>query len=221
MQKRITINDSELALKDGVIHLSYLLETIAASREIADTELYMRLSGEEKKAAVGRFSLVYQMLVNRAKQDILSGELLVIDRYLGIAINDFPEVRKWCESYSFPAKYAELAPDPIIAVSIDMARQWVKRNGFPLPLVFDETSNESATSEKAGYPRRESAQAKQDQEVIEAIKQLGYNPRKLPKRKQGKAWVKSDVRNHLKWRNTIFDKTWERLRQSEEIAEDL
>jgi hypothetical protein len=58
----------------------------------------------------------------------------------------------------------------------------------------------------------------QENEILRVIRQLGYDPQKLPKPKPGKAGVKSAVRPQLGFTETVFDKAWERLRNAGLIA---
>ena len=64
----------------------------------------------------------------------------------------------------------------------------------------------------------------QEGEIVEKLKELGFTPDSLPKRKSGKPWVKSQVKTALgnkeMWAHTtVFDKAWERLRADGRIAE--
>jgi len=64
-----------------------------------------------------------------------------------------------------------------------------------------------------------------ERSIIEAIKQLGYDPKALPPRQPGKAGVKADAWKKLGNRKSlfptrdVFDKSWELLRGADEIAE--
>lgn len=66
-------------------------------------------------------------------------------------------------------------------------------------------------------------QAAQAAAVLDAIRAMGHNPLALPERKPGKRGVKADVRDALSnnplFGGTVFEKTWERLRAGDEIAE--
>lgn len=64
----------------------------------------------------------------------------------------------------------------------------------------------------------------QESTVLATIRALGHEPNRLPPRESGRRWVKADA-----WEaigvcplfpsEKVFDKAWERLRQSKEIAE--
>ncbi|WP_454752269.1 hypothetical protein [Cupriavidus necator] len=59
----------------------------------------------------------------------------------------------------------------------------------------------------------------QEQEILQVISKLGYDPKKLPKQKPGAAGVKSAVRQKLPYSKKVFDKAWERLRSASDIAD--
>ena len=64
----------------------------------------------------------------------------------------------------------------------------------------------------------------QENAILDAIKQLGFDPRSLPKNSPGKAGVKSDVHKHLIndelfLSKRIFDKAWEGLRRDKKIID--
>jgi len=59
----------------------------------------------------------------------------------------------------------------------------------------------------------------QEAEILRVITALGHNPTQLPKPKAGKAGVKAEVRGHLKFPTSVFDKAWDRLRASKSIQD--
>lgn len=70
----------------------------------------------------------------------------------------------------------------------------------------------------------------QEQAILAALRKMGYSPQALPKRQQGKAGPKAQVREVLRGEQDseqhagfssdgIFNKAWERLRSRGEIAE--
>lgn len=103
--------------------------------------------------------------------------------------------------------------------------------GFPIseracvPLQTAESSIERHSGPN-NSTRRKPAQVfqAQEDEVLKVIRLLGYKPMKLPPRTPGKPWVKSEV-----WRQIgvcqlfisqgVFEKAWDRLRKSGEIAD--
>ena len=57
-----------------------------------------------------------------------------------------------------------------------------------------------------------SRQAQQEEEILDAIKDLGFDPGNLPPWIAGTPGVKSQVRKKLNYSKSVFDKAWERLR---------
>jgi hypothetical protein len=71
---------------------------------------------------------------------------------------------------------------------------------------------------------RLSAARAQEQQILDALKAAGHQPKLLPKAPPGKAGVKAQIRAALgtrgEWgKTTVFDKAWERLRSSGEITD--
>lgn len=89
---------------------------------------------------------------------------------------------------------------------------------------LDESALSQPSKESSAPPDQNPAlavQRWQEREVLRVIKELGYDPTKLPPYKQGGPGVKSDVRGKLtgnKWQGTIFNKAWERLSSDKKIA---
>lgn len=84
-------------------------------------------------------------------------------------------------------------------------------------------NNNNEKNERSPYIKQSTVRM---EEIIRTIEGLGYCPTKLPKRKHSnKPWVKSEVRNALGskgiWSgSTVFNKTWEHLRDTNQIIED-
>lgn len=95
----------------------------------------------------------------------------------------------------------------------------LKALGFKVPAAFSASEHAAiSTSSKAPLQR----QRLQEQEIIRALNELGHNPLAIPKWKAGERGVKSAIREVLKshkWSKKVFDKAWQRLRDSREIAE--
>lgn len=77
---------------------------------------------------------------------------------------------------------------------------------------------------QAGNGRGVSAHARQEEGILEELRRKGYNPKSLPKNLPGKSGVKSEIRKALgtagAWGGiTVFDKAWQRLRDTGEIAD--
>ncbi|WP_429470248.1 hypothetical protein [Paraburkholderia sp. WSM4175] len=60
----------------------------------------------------------------------------------------------------------------------------------------------------------------QEEEVLRVIRELGHDPKKLPKQRAGHRGIKAAVRSKLSFSPSIFNKAWERLRKSRDIGED-
>lgn len=60
-------------------------------------------------------------------------------------------------------------------------------------------------------------QRHQENEILRVIQELGHDPKKLPKQKAGTAGVKSSVRQKLTFSDKVFNKAWQRLRDSGDI----
>lgn len=61
----------------------------------------------------------------------------------------------------------------------------------------------------------------QENEILKAIKGLGYTAKTLPKAKAGKPWVKAEVKALLTggaWSPAVFKKAWQRLRDDGKIS---
>jgi hypothetical protein len=65
----------------------------------------------------------------------------------------------------------------------------------------------------------------QERRILEIIREMGHDPKSLPKSKQGKRGVKADVwssaqkETHLFTSRKTFDSAWERLRDGDEISD--
>ena len=89
---------------------------------------------------------------------------------------------------------------------------------WPKPVWMAETQPEA---ESAKPIQRAEAQ---DTTIRRAIKQAGHNPLFLPRNKAGKPGVKAAIRKSLKDNSlfigaTVFDRAWERLRKSGDLAD--
>jgi hypothetical protein len=62
-----------------------------------------------------------------------------------------------------------------------------------------------------------SRQRHQEQEILQALRQISYDPAALPPNKAGKPGAKAAARDRLNQSSGIFNKAWDRLLASKEI----
>jgi hypothetical protein len=95
--------------------------------------------------------------------------------------------------------------------------------GWPRPWHLQAAESALGNVQSSAVPiQRTTAQ---DTAILEAIKTKGYEAKSLPKSKPGKSGVKATVRaavatNPL-FQGTVFNKAWDRLRKSGEIADAI
>lgn len=88
---------------------------------------------------------------------------------------------------------------------------------------IDDIYLESNGSAEIGSPKPLQRQIWQEEEVLRAIKELGYDPKALPSYENGRPGVKAKVKKALgskgMWAGeTVFKKAWERLSNKGEIV---
>ena len=104
---------------------------------------------------------------------------------------------------------------------------WLQREGFePSPLIREWLDNYGAAlpAEASAVPVQRSTA--QEMAVLGSLQELGHDPLALPENPPGKAGIKAQVRGKLEKqlprmfapKSTIFNKTWDRLRESGQIA---
>lgn len=87
-----------------------------------------------------------------------------------------------------------------------------------------ENTENSKAAPKLHDDRRKSRQVNQERAILAAIEEKGHTPKELPKQIIGKPGIKAEVRevmdsNSFFAGETVFDKAWERLRKSGQVAE--
>jgi len=87
-------------------------------------------------------------------------------------------------------------------------------NAFAL---LQKDIGQNATSGSQSKSRPPPQQRYQEQEILRVIKELKYDPTKLPKDTPGKSGVKAEVRGRLNFSTGVFNKAWERLSHTKEI----
>lgn len=105
-----------------------------------------------------------------------------------------------------------LKPDaPSVYVTELDAKKWLQDMGIP----YSWNPNQPTKNISTPLLRQKL--------ILEKIIELGYDPNKLPNRKPGKSGVKQEVRLALGTKSIwtgdkVFDKAWEELRKSGQIA---
>ncbi|RIX47588.1 MAG: hypothetical protein D3M94_07930 [Rhodocyclales bacterium GT-UBC] len=105
--------------------------------------------------------------------------------------------------------------------------EWAGNHSFSVHEAFRVAVSETLNTCDSEVPKSKGEaplqrQRFQEQEIIRALNELDYNPQSIPKWKAGERGVKSAIREFLKdhkWSDKVFDKAWQRLRDSGEIAE--
>lgn len=98
----------------------------------------------------------------------------------------------------------------------DTARERKDMTGTETVAVRQDATFATSTPIKVQAIPRQRAQ---EDEILQAIQQLGYDPKELPKRIRGKPWVKAAAREKVNLTVGVFDKAWERLRADMRINE--
>lgn len=76
-------------------------------------------------------------------------------------------------------------------------------------------------SEVATSTQPVSRHRSQEAEILRVIRELGYDPSALPRRKPGRPWVKSEVKTKLpQYTPKVFAHAWDRLRLGGEVKEE-
>lgn len=123
----------------------------------------------------------------------------------------------------------EFVPPPaprfrdVPTVTRTAAGDWLQGHPLPLPLTVVAwlASADVPTHPPATEPstRPEPRHRWQEDEVLRAIAELGYEPRALPKRLPGRPGAKAQARKKLSLTGCVFDKAWERLRKDNRIRD--
>lgn len=84
----------------------------------------------------------------------------------------------------------------------------------------EDTDVLSDASANRSQPTRPLLQQRhQEQEILRVIRELGEDPKRLPKQKAGTAGIKAAVKGRLSFSESVFKKAWERLRDAGDIAD--
>lgn len=123
-----------------------------------------------------------------------------------------------------PISFKEL-PQAIAKRTIGGGQQclvcWEDFVGFAASMGIEVRVQGEKASGIDGKPTEKikSRQKQQEERILDAINELGYDPGKLPARNQGASGVKKEVRGKVDFSDAVFKKAWERLRESGQIAE--
>jgi hypothetical protein len=98
---------------------------------------------------------------------------------------------------------------------------WIDEYALTMP---NEGGGEAATAPtvgtEGGANKRPLLQQQfQEQEILRVLGEAGLDPKALRKPEAGKPGAKADARGRLKLTPAVFNKAWERLRQSGEIKD--
>ena len=100
---------------------------------------------------------------------------------------------------------------------LDANKEWRVAFRFAvgaMPVPVDPTDAISTAASKPLLQQRH-----QEKEILRVIRELGEDPKRLPKQKAGTAGVKAAVKSRLSFSESVFKKAWERLREAGDIAD--
>jgi hypothetical protein len=111
-------------------------------------------------------------------------------------------------------------------VRVDELNVWLKSQGVDYRfLKAEQPLNGNVADSSLGAVIPIQRAAAQNAAILAAIKNKGYQANSLPKHTSGKSGVKALIRaavaTNTLFQGTVFDKTWERLRSSGEIADAI
>ncbi|HKT98051.1 MAG TPA: hypothetical protein VJS30_16225 [Paraburkholderia sp.] len=100
---------------------------------------------------------------------------------------------------------------------LDAHPEWRVTYRFPITAVSSVLPPVTETESSPTRPPLQ--QQHQESEILRVIRDLGEDPKKLPKQKPGKPGIKAAVRAKLSFSEKVFDKAWERLRDAGDVAD--
>jgi len=99
---------------------------------------------------------------------------------------------------------------------IDDLDRWLDANEAHLPFRF-----RGVAKTQAAKPKRVPAQRAYEQAILSTLRELGYDPKHLPKTPSGKGSpVKKPVQKALGYTDSVMKKAWQGLRDDKLIADD-
>jgi hypothetical protein len=199
-QVRVTKNDIEFPHGTEFVHYSWIAELLAEAQcygEVDDTnmhEFYVRITRREA-------------LLQAAS----NGDLPIKDASSKTSIN------------SGSVQLSKNRIEKSTCVTIADFQTYAKTLGVRVGVA--QLSNGTQENEVSAEQRPIQRAAAQNAAILEAIKTKGYEAESLPKNKPGKSGVKAAIRTAVAtnslFQGRVFDKTWERLRSSGEIADEI
>lgn len=115
------------------------------------------------------------------------------------------DLNKWLEADGYPYRFPA-APEPASAPAVAAVA----------PTPASASAPAVAVPEPVAKPLQR--QRHQEAEILRVLRELGHQPKALPKHVPGKRGVKAEVRGRLSFTVKVFDKAWERLSDDGEIA---
>ena len=146
-------------------------------------------------------------LLEEIHHAVLKGEVKIFDPFLGCE-RLFRESES--DMHALARGYTRVLPSSI--------NDWLRSIGMATMPAADQPARADAEPVTAGAPL--SRQRHQENEMLRVLADLGYDPKQLPRPPAGAAGPKSEARAKLpEMSNKVFDKAWERLRSSGDIAD--
>lgn len=131
---------------------------------------------------------------------------------------DIEDIRRWLATNGV----ADAALDAMRVTTPDQGHSVTQTRRDAIPVA--QTPDDAATADTSAPPAANKPlprQQYQEDEILRVIRELGEDPKALPKQKAGTKGIKSAVRAKLTspdWTESIFTKAWERLLGNDDIA---
>lgn len=212
LQGRLREDAQYAEYPDDFVELSYC-EILELQQENAQTD-YVNAKGLRKMFQKG--------MQDAGDKEVTDKQFAEIENRLNSTTEELAEYHKFsCDIVD------ELAKGNQSELRIDQNN--TKNPAFPF-ITFASLKDwaKSKYPDSVATPPKKPARTKmiqQEDAILDAIGQLGYEPKCLPERVDGSSWVKSDVwtlkKNDTLFKNEkIFDNAWQRLRKKELIYEE-
>lgn len=212
--------------KDGVL----LVNEYSIDEWLAREQIQMRLSQsahaelqEAAMTAAGRLQIddVASVLAKETGTDAARWESTLVSQIRGGALplknpRDLGDFLPYAVPKNLRTFYDRV---DVLDVNklLDANKEWRVAFRFAvgaMPVLVDPTGAISTAASKPLLRQRH-----QEKEILRVIRELGEDPKRLPKQKAGTAGVKAAVRSRLSFSESVFKKAWERLREAGDIAD--